>query len=153
MANTYHQMYIQAVFAVKYRDAVISKNWRPDLLAVIGQLINETGCKNIIVNGIEDHVHCFFGLKPKLSVSNIMKSVKAKSSKWVNEQAILKHRFEWQSGFGAFSYGHSQIDTVYKYIQFQEIHHKKQTFKAEYIRLLQLFDVEYDPEYLFEDLI
>ena len=153
MANTYHQMYIQAVFAVKYRDAVISKNWRPDLLAVIGQLINETGCKNIIVNGIEDHVHCFFGLKPKLSVSNIMKSVKAKSSKWVNEQAILKHRFEWQSGFGAFSYGHSQIDTVYKYIHFQEIHHKKQTFKAEYIRLLQLFDVEYDPEYLFEDLI
>ncbi len=153
MANTYHQMYIQAVFAVKYRDAVISKNWRPDLLAVIGQLINETGCKNIIVNGIEDHVHCFFGLKPKLSVSNIMKSVKAKSSKWVNEQAILKHRFEWQSGFGAFSYGHSQIDTVYKYIQFQEIHHKKQTFKAEYIRLLQLFDVEYDPEYLFGDLI
>ena len=153
MANTYHKMYIQAVFAVKYRDAIISKNWRPDLLAAIGQLINETGFKNIIVNGIEDHVHCFFGLLPKLSVSKVMKDVKSKSSKWINEQSFLKHRFEWQKGFGAFSYGHSQIDSVFKYIKFQEIHHKKQTFKAEYIKLLQLFEVEYDPEYLFEDLI
>ena len=81
MGNTYHQMYIQAVFAVKYREAVIEKRWKPELLAVMGNLINETGCKNIIVNGVEDHVHCFFGLLPSCAVSDVMQSVKAKSSK------------------------------------------------------------------------
>lgn len=73
MANTYHQVYIQAVFAVKYREAVIEKSWRSELLGVIGNLINETGCKTIIVNGVEDHVHCFLGLKPTVSISELMK--------------------------------------------------------------------------------
>src|SRR5680860_1127826 len=113
MANTYHQIYIQSVFAVKYREAVIEKAWKSDMLAVIGNLINETGCKTIIVNGVEDHVHCFFGLKPSISVSDVMKNAKAKSSKWVNESGILENRFEWQPGFGAFSYSRSHIKPVY----------------------------------------
>ena len=153
MANTYHQMYIHAVFAVKYRAAVIEKNWKADLFAVIGNLINETECKTILVNGVEDHVHCFFGLKPSVSVSDVMKNAKAKSSKWVNESGLLKHRFEWQRGFGAFSYSHSHIDDVFKYIKNQEEHHKKESFRVEYIKMLKAFGVEYDEQYIFEDLI
>jgi len=114
MANTYHQVYIQCVFAVKYKNAVIDKDWQPNLLSVIGNLINETGCKTIIANGIEDHVHCFLGLKPTISISDLMKTVKAKSSKYINDHELAKKRFEWQDGYGVFSYSHSQIDQVYK---------------------------------------
>jgi putative transposase len=153
MANTYHQVYLQCVFAVKYREAVIHKNWKPQLLSVIGNLINETGCKTIIVNGIEDHVHCFLGLKPVVSISELMKTVKAKSSKYVNENNLTKQRFEWQEGYGVFSYSHSHIDNVYKYIANQEEHHKKQTFREEYLGVLDKFKVAYDERYIFEDLI
>ena len=153
MANTYHQMYIQTVFAVKYRNAVLEKSWRGELFAVIGNLLNETGCKNIIVNGIEDHVHCFFGLKPSKSVSDVMQVAKAKSSKWLNESGYLGHRFEWQQGFGAFSYSRSHLDAVFKYIQNQEVHHKKQTFRKEYIEMLVKFDIEFNEAYIFEDLV
>ena len=153
MGNTYHQMYVQAVFAVKYREAVIEKRWKPELLAVMGNLINETGCKNIIVNGVEDHVHCFFGLLPSCAVSDVMQSVKAKSSKWVNESGLLSHRFEWQKGFGAFTYSKSHIDRVFKYIQNQEAHHQKQNFRAEYVEMLEKHGVEYDVRYIFEELV
>jgi putative transposase len=122
-------------------------------LAVVGNLINETGCKTLIVNGVEDHLHCFFGLKPSVSVSDVMKNAKAKSSKWVNENKLLKHRFEWQVGFGSFSYSRSHIDAVYKYIQNQERHHHKQSFKEEYIEMLEKYGVEYDLKFIFEDLI
>jgi REP element-mobilizing transposase RayT len=153
MANTYHQVYIQTVFAVKYREAVIDKSWRPTILGVIGNLINETGCKTIIVNGVEDHIHCFLGLKPVVSISELMKTVKAKSSKYINDHQLTKHRFEWQEGYGVFSYSQSHIDNVYKYIANQEEHHKKQTFKAEYLDFLEKFNVAYDEIYLFEDLV
>ena len=153
MANTYHQVYIQAVFAVKYRNAVISKEWRSILLGVIGNLINEAGCKTIIVNGVEDHVHCFLGLKPVVSISELMKTVKAKSSKHVNDHRLAVNRFEWQEGYGVFSYSQSHIDNVYHYIANQEEHHKKQTFKEKYVGILEKFKVPYDEQYLFEDLI
>ena len=153
MANTYHQMYIQAVFAVKYREAVIDKKWKQELFGVIGNLINETECKTILVNGVEDHVHCFFGLLPKTSVSDVMKNAKAKSSKWMNESGFLSQRFEWQKGFGCFSYSHSHIDRVFKYIQNQEEHHKKEAFKAEYPRMLKDYGIKYDEKYLFDGLI
>jgi putative transposase len=136
MANTYHQIYIQAVFAVKLRDAVIDKTWKDELHGVIGNLINETGCKTIIVNGVYDHVHCFFGLKPTISVSDLMQTIKAKSSKWINDHHKTKTHFEWQGGFGAFSYGRSQIDDMYQYILNQETHHQKQTFREEYLNFL-----------------
>jgi REP element-mobilizing transposase RayT len=116
MSNTYHQIYIHGVFAVKNRNALIGMSWKPKMMAVIGNLINETGSKNILVNGVEDHVHCLFELKPSISVSDVMKIAKSKSSKWVNENNLLQYHFEWQSGFGAFSYSHSQIDLLYKYI-------------------------------------
>jgi len=128
MANTYHQIYLQTVFAVKYRMAIIDKSWKQDLFAVLGSLINETKCKTIIVNGVEDHVHCFLGLRPVVSVSELMKTVKAKSSKFINDYDLTDERFEWQEGYGVFSYSQSHVDRVYKYIQNQEEHHQKQTF-------------------------
>lgn len=152
MANTYHQIYVQTVFAVKYRNAIIAKEWKSQLLGVIGNLINETGCKTIIVNGVEDHVHCFVGLKPVVSASELMKKVKAKSSKYINDNNLTKHRFEWQEGYGIFSYGQSQIDAVYKYIQNQEAHHKKQTFLDEYKDLLRLFKIDFEEQYIFKEL-
>jgi putative transposase len=124
MANTYHQIYIQTVFAVKYRKAAIEKIWKEKLFAMIGNLINETNCKTIIVNGVEDHVDCLMGLKPVVSVSELMKTVKTKSSKYINDYRLTAKRSEWQEGYGVFSYSQSQIDTVYKYISNQEIHHK-----------------------------
>lgn len=153
MANTYHQVYIQAVFSVKYREAVIADEWKSILFGVIGNLINETGCKTIIVNGVEDHVHCFLGLKPTVSISELMKTVKAKSSKYINDHHLTKLRFEWQEGYGVFSYGHSQINAVYKYIANQEEHHKKQSFKEEYLAFLDKFEVPFDERYVFANLI
>lgn len=152
MANTYHQIYLQTVFAVKYRKAVLHKEWRSQLFAVIGTLINEANCKTIIVNGVEDHVHCLVGLKPIVSVSELMKSVKAKSSKYINDHSLTKSRFEWQKGYGVFSYGQSQVDKVYKYIQNQEVHHQKQTFLKEYMQFLEKFKVDYDEQYIFKEL-
>ncbi len=148
MSNTYSQVYVQCVFAVKYREAMINKEWKSNLLGVIGNLINETGCKTIIVNGVEDHVHCFLGLKPVLSISDLMKEVKAKSSKYINDHQLTKSRFEWQEGYGVFSYGHSQIDDVFQYISNQEVHHKKQTFREEYVAFLEKFEVPYDERYI-----
>ena len=153
MANTYHQVHIQSVWAVKYRDAVIDKKWKHTLMGVLGTLINETGCKTIIVNGIEDHVHCFFGLKPTVSISELMKAIKAKSSKYINDHHLTKERFEWQEGYGVFSYSHSQIDNVYHYIANQEEHHKHQKFLEEYKEFLDRFEVDYDERYIFEELI
>ena len=153
MANTYHQIYLQTVFAVKYRKAQINADWKNQFFSVIGNLINENNCKNIIVNGVEDHVHCFYSLKPVVSVSELMKTVKAKSSKYINDHDLTKERFEWQEGYGVFSYSQSQIDNVYKYILNQEEHHKKQNFKSEYLQLLNSFKIDYDEKYLFHDLI
>lgn len=153
MANSYHKIYLQTVFAVKYRNAVLNKDWRHKVWAKIGQLINESSCKTLIVIGVEDHVHCFIGLKPRVSVSELMKNVKAKSSKFINDNKMTEERFEWQVGYGVFSYGHSQIDHVYKYIQNQEAHHRKQTFLNEYKEFLERFEIEYDEKHIFKELI
>ena len=153
MANTYHQIHLHVVFAVKYRNAVLDKSWRPLLLGIIGKLINENDCKTIIVNGVEDHMHCFLSIKPTGSISNVMKAVKAKSSKYINDHHLTKSRFEWQVGFGVFSISHSHIDRVYKYIANQEEHHRKKTFKAEYVASLKAHKIPYDERYIFEELI
>jgi REP element-mobilizing transposase RayT len=153
MANTYHQIYLQTVFAVKYRNAVILKDWKSKLFGVIGNLINETNCKTIIVNGVEDHVHCFLGLKPVVSVSELMKTVKAKSSKYINDHKLTPQRFEWQEGYGVFSYSQSQVDKVYRYVLNQEVHHRRQPFREEYLEFLKNFKIEYDEQYIFQELI
>ncbi len=153
MANTYHQIYLQAVFAVKYRAAVLHKTWRKDVQAVMGNLINETGCKTIIVNGVEDHMHCFLGLKPTVSVSDLMQVVKGKSSRYINDRCLTEQRFEWQVGYGAFSYRQRDVDQIYRYVQNQEEHHRRQIFSDEYLGLLKEFEIAYDAQYLFHEMI
>lgn len=153
MANTYHQIYLQTVFAVKYRNALLDKTWRSQLFGVMGNLINEANCKTIIVNGVEDHVHCFLGLRPAVSVAELMKTVKAKSSRYINDHKLTRGRFEWQVGYGVFSYHRSLVETVFKYIQNQEKHHRVQTFGDEYLGLLKEFKIEYDEQYLFQNLV
>jgi REP element-mobilizing transposase RayT len=153
MANTYSQIYIQTVFAVKYRAAMIDVVWKEELCAVIGNLINETGCTNYIVNGVEDHIHCFFALKPSISVSEVMKIAKSKSSKWINENNLTTQHFEWQVGYGAFSYTAAHKDNVYKYVKNQEEHHRTIKFYDEYIELLKQNQIPYEEQYLFDDLM
>jgi putative transposase len=153
MANTYHKVYIQAIFAVKNREALITNDCQSKIFSVIGNLINETGCKTIIVNGVEDHVHCLLSLKPTIPISELMRIVKGKSSRFINEHKLTNYKFEWQEGSGVFSYSKSHIDDVYKYIANQQKHHQKQNFKDEYLSFLDKYNVKYDEKYVFENLI
>jgi REP element-mobilizing transposase RayT len=150
MAGTYSKIYIQAVFAVKYRSNLIDKSWKDELHKYISGIITAKQQKSIIVNGVADHVHCFIGLKPNMSISDLIRDVKNNSSKFINEKRFIEGEFQWQEGFGAFSYAHAQIDHVYNYILNQEFHHKKKTFKKEYLDLLSEFEIEHNPKYLFD---
>jgi len=152
MPNTYSKMYCQAVFAVKFRKAVIQDSFKKEFYAVIGNLINETEAKVLIVNGHFDHVHCLFQFYPKHAVSDIMKNAKAKSSKWLNESNLLADRFEWQSGFGSFTYSEKELQKVFEYVKNQETHHQKMTFKEEYLMMLKAHNIDFLPEYLFKEL-
>ncbi|MBL7873812.1 MAG: IS200/IS605 family transposase [Cyclobacteriaceae bacterium] len=152
MSNTYTQIHIQAVFAVKNRVGIIHRDWKDELYKYLTGIIQKNDHKLLIINGVEDHVHLFFGMRPTQTLSDLMQDVKANSSKWINEKGFVQGRFEWQSGYGAFSYGKSQIPAVIKYIENQEIHHAKQTFLEEYKNLLDQFDVDYDERYIFKPL-
>ncbi len=150
MAGTFSQIYIQYVFAVKNRVALLQKPWREEVFKYIAGTIRAKNQKSIIVNGVENHIHIFVGLKPNMCIADLARDIKNNSSKFINEQKFLKTKFAWQEGYGAFSYAHSQIENVYQYIANQEEHHKKNTFREEYIDFLQKFEIEYNEEYLFE---
>lgn len=152
MPNTYTKLYVQIVFAVKYRKAVLDREWRSHLFARMGTIINEQGCKTIIINGVEDHVHVFLIITPSTSISKIVQMIKSSSSKWINDNNLTKNRFEWQTGFGAFTYAQSQTERVFKYIENQEEHHKKKRFLEEYKQLMKKFEIEYDEKYSFKEL-
>jgi len=150
MAGTFSQIYIQYIFAVKGRQSLLKKPWQTDVFKYMAGIIKGKNQKPIIVNGVSDHVHVFVGLRPSMCVSDLVRDVKNNSSKYINQQNFISGKFEWQEGYGAFSYAHSQIDDVYKYIQQQEIHHKKKSFKDEYLDFLKKFEVEYNEKFLFE---
>ena len=152
MANTYSQISIHAVFAVKGRQNLISPHWQNDLYAYTAGIINglHKDAKSLAVGGWKDHIHIFFGLPPSISISEFVGKVKSNSSGWINKQGFLPGRFEWQSGFGAFSYSKSQRTNVINYIMNQEQHHRIKTFKEEYLQMLNDFDVPYDSKYLFD---
>lgn len=150
MAGTYTQIYIQVIFAVKGRENLIHKSWRDELHKYISGIITAKQQKSIIVNGVSDHVHCFIGLKPGMAISDLVRDIKNNSSKFINEKGFIKGKFQWQEGYGAFSYAYSQIDQVYNYILNQETHHQKKTFKDEYLDFLSKFEIDYKPEYLFD---
>lgn len=153
MANTYSQVYIQYVFAVKRRDTLLQKPWRDDVFKYITGIIQAKEQKSIIVNGVADHVHVFVGLKPQMSMADLVRDIKAGSSKFINEQGFLRQKFAWQDGYGVFSYAHPQIDAVYKYIENQEAHHAKHSFRDEYLLLLKEFGIAYDEKYIFHEPI
>ncbi len=150
MSGTFSQIYIQTVFAVKGRENVLDKKWREEVFRYMAGIIKNKGQKSIIVNGVSDHVHVFVGLKPAMSVSDLIRDVKNNSSRFINENKFVKGKFSWQEGHGSFSYSHSQIEDVYNYILNQEEHHKKKTFREEYLKFLKDFNVDYDEKYLFE---
>jgi putative transposase len=149
MANTYTQISIQVVFTVRGRENFILNTWRDSLHQYIAGIIRKEAT-SLAVGGWKDHVHIFFGLPPTLSISDMVQKVKANSSRWVNEQKLIKGKFQWQEVYGAFSYGRSQRDAVIKYVLNQEQHHKAKTFHEEYLDMLNKFEVIYEPRYLFE---
>ncbi|GIZ07871.1 IS200/IS605 family transposase [Flavobacterium sp. UMI-01] len=152
MANTYSQIYIHIVFAVKGRQNLISNNWKDELYKYITGITTNENQKLIAINGMPDHLHILIGLKPDKSLSDLVRSIKANSSRFINEKKWINGKFEWQTGFGAFSYNHSQLTNVIRYIQNQEEHHKKRTFKEEYVDFLKAFDIDYNNLYLFDDV-
>lgn len=152
MSNTYTQIHMQCVFAVKYRDSVINNSWKERLHKYIIAIINNNGHKLLCINSMPDHLHLFFGMRPNQSLSDLMRLVKGDSSEWINNQKLVMGKFRWQEGYGAFSYSKSHTDAVIKYIINQEEHHHKQTFLEEYIQMLKNFDVDYNEQYIFKKL-
>ncbi|WP_374458828.1 IS200/IS605 family transposase [Chryseobacterium taeanense] len=150
MANTYTQIYIQIVFAVKGRQNLISKQNREELHKFITGIVTNRNQKLFAVFAMPDHVHILVSIGPTVLISDLVRDIKAASSKFINEKGWMRGKFNWQEGYGAFSYSKSSVDSVIKYILNQEEHHKKKTFKEEYLALLQKFAIEYDSKYLFE---
>ena len=150
MSRTFSQIYIQVVFAVNGRQNLIDKRWKEDLNKYISGIITNKGQKSIIVNGMSDHIHAFIGLKPSMAISDLVRDIKNNSSNFINKNKLVKGKFSWQEGYGAFSYSHSHIKQIYNYILNQEQHHYKKTFKEEYLEFLHKFEVEFDEKYFFE---
>ncbi|MGQ1784675.1 MULTISPECIES: IS200/IS605 family transposase [unclassified Saccharicrinis] len=148
--GTFTQIYIQLVFSPFHREALLVDKIRPRVFEYMGGIIRTLNHKSIIINGMKDHVHLLVGLNPKVSVSDTVKEVKRLSSIFINDLKVFNGRFQWQEGFGAFSYGRSQLDDIYNYVKNQEDHHQKQSFKKEYSSFLKKFEVEFDEHYLFK---
>ena len=150
MANTYTQIHIQVIFSVQDRHCIIRNSWKDELYKYITGIIKNHGHKVLAINGMPDHLHIFFGMRPTQSLSDLMQDVKGDSSKWINIKGFVKGRFSWQEGFGAFSYSKSNVGSVIEYIKNQEIHHRKKTFLEEYLHFLEKFAVEHDVRYIFK---
>ncbi len=152
MANTYTQIYIHFVFAVRNRLGIIQTHWRDDLYKYITGTIRNKGHKLLTIGGTSDHIHILVSMSPSQSPSDLMADVKRSSSLWINENRLVMGKFSWQEGFGAFSYAKSQIENIANYIDTQDQHHKKRTFIDEYLEFLSLFEVEYDERFIFKPL-
>jgi REP element-mobilizing transposase RayT len=153
MPNTYTQIHIQFVFAVKHRAAIIHDSWKVELFKYITGIVETNKHKMICINCVSDHLHLLIGVRPHQSISDLMQDVKGSSSKWINEKKFLNSKFEWQEGYGAFSYAKSPVKNVIEYINNQEMHHQKRTFREEYLEFLKKYDIDYDERYVFKELI
>jgi putative transposase len=153
VANTYTQLYIQFVFAVQDRASLINVTWKDELYKYITGIVQNNKHKLIAINGMPNHIHIFIGYKPHQLIPDLLQDIKGGSSGWINKKGFVRNKFKWQEGYGAFSYSHSHIDNVVKYIINQEQHHKKKTFKDEYTELLQKFNVEYDSRYILKEVL
>jgi len=152
MANTYTQIYIQTIFAVQNRISLIKANWEDELYKYISGIIQKNRHKLIAINGTSNHIHVFIGYKPHQLIPDLLQDIKGSSSKWINQKEFINGKFSWQAGYGAFSYSHSQIDSVVKYIINQKQHHKKKTFLDEYSELLDRFNIDYNNKYILKDI-
>jgi putative transposase len=152
MANTYTQIHMQCVFTVQNRYCIIGENWNNQLYKYITGIIQNNGHKVLAINGMPDHVHVLFGMRPTQSLSDLMQDIKGDSSKWINDMKFMKARFSWQEGYGGFSYSKSHVSQVIKYIIDQERHHRKKTFIEEYLEFLEKFEVPYDERYIFNPI-
>ena len=149
MPGTFSQLYIQIVFAVKGRHSLISEQWEDELYKYITGIITNKDQKLLAINGMPDHIHILIGMKPSCCLSDLVREVKKASNEFVNKKGFLRSRFEWQEGYGAFSYSHSALDNVIQYIQNQKEHHKKRSFRDEYKEFLMKYRIEHKDEYLF----
>ncbi|MDN3205213.1 IS200/IS605 family transposase [Algoriphagus sediminis] len=150
MANTYTQVYIQLIFVVKFRKALIESGWEERLFKYMIGIIHQNGHKVLAINGMPDHLHILISMKPVQSISDLAQKVKSSSSKWINENGLARGKFAWQTGYAGFSYTKSHVDRVVKYIANQKAHHTKTGFQFEYKRILDELGIEYKEEYLFK---
>ncbi|MES1181718.1 MAG: IS200/IS605 family transposase [Flavobacterium sp.] len=150
MANTYTQLHVQLIFAVKYRDAFIANEWKNELHKYMTGIIQNNGHKMLQINSMPDHIHILAGITPIQSIASLVQNVKTESSKWIKNNRSYSSSFAWQEGYGAFSYSKSHVPDVIRYIQNQEAHHKKETFLEEYRHFLKVFEIEYDEKYIFK---
>jgi putative transposase len=148
MSNTYTQIYIQTVFAVKGRQNLILHANEDELYRYIGGILKNKGHKSLAINGMPDHIHVFFGLKPTEALSDLIRDMKANSSGFINDKKWFRGKFHWQEGFGGFSYSHTQLNNVIGYIKNQKEHHKKKSFREEYLSFLKEYDIQYDDRYV-----
>jgi REP element-mobilizing transposase RayT len=151
MANTYTQLHVQLVFAVKHRAALIHSSWKDELHKYITGIIQNNGHKLLQVNSMPNHIHILIGLRPVQALSALVQNVKTETSKWIKEKLFCTAAFAWQEGFGAFSYSKKDLPDVIRYIQTQETHHRKQTFLEEYRQFLTEFEIPYEEQYIFTD--
>ncbi|MBN8707007.1 MAG: IS200/IS605 family transposase [Bacteroidetes bacterium] len=150
MADTYSQISIQVIFAVRNRESSIRPEFRDELYKYLSGILAKKGQKLLAINGTTNHIHLFFGMTPTICLSDLVRDLKSDSTLFINSKFPSKFKFSWQEGYGAFSYGRSQRDTVIRYINNQEDHHKKHSFREEYLSFLKTFDIEYDTKYAFE---
>jgi putative transposase len=150
MANTFSQIYLQFVFSVQNRLSLLPQAHKEELHKYITALVQNRNAKLLAVNCLPDHIHIFVGFKPNVLISDFVKEIKVESNIFINSKGWIKGRFSWQEGYGVFSYSHSHIDTVIKYVQNQELHHQKKTFKQEYLHMLQKFEIAFEDKYLFD---
>ena len=150
MPETFSQIYIQVVFAVKGRESMIQSSWEEELYKYISGIVRNKEQKMLAVNGMPDHIHFLIGMKPSCCLSDLVREIKKSSHNFIKEKEFSKFKFQWQEGYGAFSYSHSNLDNIIKYIMHQKEHHKKKTFKEEYLEFLQKFEIEFKHEYLFD---
>ncbi|MDQ3022497.1 MAG: IS200/IS605 family transposase [Bacteroidota bacterium] len=150
MANSYTQIHLKLIFAVKYRASLINNVWKNELYKYITGIIQTQKHKMIIINGVSDHIHILIGFRPHQSLSDLMQDIKGCSSKWINEKKFTSSKFAWQEGYGAFSYSHSHLNKVINYIKNQEQHHSKVTFIEEYKSFLKAYEIEFDERYILK---
>ena len=147
--STHSEIYIQIIFAVNGSDSLIGSHWENELYKFITGIVQAKGNKMLAIDGMPDHIHFFIGLHIDCTLADLVREIKKSSNAYINSNKFTKSRFSWQSGYGAFSYSKSDIDTVVKYIMNQKEHHKNQTFKDEFISFLKEYNIKYDEKYLF----